>query len=636
MSSVPSPAAGGSYPSQQSGTAPVVSGGAHFPPHIHKPGTPNVISFIPTTPITQSIGAGEVEKDGDSDLDSLFGDDGDDGDDGDAGFETLGAGNSMDGGNDTPPAKKIAHDHSEQPKAGCVDNQAAASGLTFPTVDPNHGGGASTQVNGANYIGTTAHEEFPKNSSTSNAVATATHATYHGMMSKLVASRMAAETSGIDTRLTPDSGKGSNPSDPTRPNASAVNSDQDDVFGVLSSGSIPKANMPSAILFGPDLQKALFTDGEAASNPQLPRSGAGANAPSDAVLQVGNGIQPGHVANTTEEEVIAPTTPQRPPATPPRLVNIAMSPPSPSPIATRGAGHNPSPDKPNTPLADRLRSGFWHLHRKEQQLLHAYRQSYRAWFEFTANAANKAQPDYAQTAATLTSHAIGAQVAWARHGQFSSTWKAENPAVVPIIHNIHEEMKLIKAGEKLRAERAELEHELRDKSDKYRAAELARYDDFVSLLKQSRERELWRGRVEAQKAAQGMIEEGLRRAAEEEEKKREKAEAEAAEKERLEQERLAAEAAEKERRVMEAAENARRAAEAAAAEKERRAMEAAENARRAAEAEAAEQERLASEAAAMERALQEALSQQAMSLDPSALAAPENTGLGDDVQDFQF
>ena len=610
------------FPNKQSGTAPAVSGGVHPAPHIRSAGIRDATSHILTTAIPQPVGAENADNDNDddSDLDSLFGDD--------DSLAVVWAGPSMDGGNDTPPSKDNAHSHNERSGSDRHKNQVAAADLTFPTAYPNHSGGALTQANSALHNDTTAHEEFPKNSSISNAATQ-----YHEAMSKLVASQLAAETSGVDALLPPSgNGNASNRSDEPSSNVSAVNSDQDDVFGALSNGSIPKASMSSAILFGPDLQKALFTDGEASSDPQLPAFGGSVHVPSGPILQVGNGTQPGQAASIAEEEIIAPASPQRPPATPPRLVNIPISHPSshnPHEAAgARGANHNPSPDKPNTPLSDQLRSDFWNWHSKDSQLLRAYRQSYKTWVEFTTKDANKTQADYEQKASALKSHAISNQVAWAKHSRSFDQWKAENPAAMPIINNITEEMKLIKAGEKLKAERADLENELRGKPEKDRKSELERYDDFMALIKQSRERELWRGRVEAQKAAQRMIEANIQAAVDERERiaaeeERRKAEAEVAEHARLASVRLEKARLEQERREQE-----RLATEAA--QKERIAIEAAENARRAVEAEALEQERLASEAAALERAQQEA-----MNRDVFALAAPENTGSGD-VQDFQF
>jgi hypothetical protein len=598
---------------KQSGTASAVSGGAHPAPRIHSTGIQDATSHIPTTPITQPVGAENADNDNDddSDLDSLFGED--------DSLDVVWAGLSMDGGNDTPPSKDNAHSHNERSGSDRYKNQVAAADLTFPTIDPNYDCGASTQANSALHNDTTAHEEFPKNSSISNALSTATQ--YHEAMSKLVASQLAAETSGIDALLPPsDNGNASNRSDEPSSNVSTANSDQDNVFGALSNGSIPKASMSSAILFGPDLQKALFTDGEASSDPQLPAFGGSVHVPSGPILQAENGTQLGQAVSIAEEEIIAPASPQRPPATPPRLVNIPISRPSsrnPHEAAgARGANHNPSPDKPNTPLADQLRSDFWNWHCKDSQLLRAYRQSYKTWFEFTTKDANKTQADYEQKASTHKSHAISNQLAWVKHSRSFDQWKAENPAAMPIINNITEEMKLIKAGEKLKAERADLENELRGKPEKDRKSELDRYDDFMALIKQSRERELWRGRVEAQKAAQRMIEAKIQAAVDEQEgiaaeEERRKAEVEAAEHARLESVRLEKARLEQERR-----------------EQERLATEAAQRERIAIEA--AEQDRLASEAAVLERAQQEAMNQ-----DVFALAAPENTGSGD-VQDFQF
>ncbi|KAL2174322.1 uncharacterized protein P884DRAFT_280299 [Thermothelomyces heterothallicus CBS 202.75] len=239
------------------------------------------------------------------------------------------------------------------------------------------------------------------------------------------------------------------------------------------------------------------------------------------------------------------------------------------------------PSKPDTPLADQLRADFWAWYHRDMQHLLLYKKTFREWAAFTKSDTSKAKPDHDSIAERLKAAAIDAQVAWAeQHAEFER-WKAANQAVGPIIANAHQDTKAIRAAEKQKAERADfVRNDLRGKSEKQQQQEVARYDHFTRLMAQSREREMWRTRVEAQIKAQAMIEE---------------------------QNRIAAAAA------AAAAEEARRKAEAEELERQRKEAEAEEQ-RKLAEARAAEDERLLREkpaAAAAQAAEKEKAEEQA-------------------------
>jgi hypothetical protein len=134
-----------------------------------------------------------------------------------------------------------------------------------------------------------------------------------------------------------------------------------------------------------------------------------------------------------------------------------------------------------------------------------------------------------------------AQVAWTKHHQSFEKWKTENPAVMPIIANINNDMTALKAAEKQKAERDEFVSEISHKSERQQKVELEKYDKFTYLIKQSRQRELWRNRVETQIKVQGMIEAQRQAVIDEQERivaeaERKKAEAEAEEARKKEEE----------------------------------------------------------------------------------------------------
>lgn len=275
----------------------------------------------------------------------------------------------------------------------------------------------------------------------------------------------------------------------------------------LSDGYIPTASLSGSIVFGPELQNALFVDGEASADPKLPE-------PDGANGAASKGAEPRQVASVTiDAKVTAPTTPKRPPAGSPRLVNILMTGP---PVHSYDgpANHNTMPSKPDTPLADQLRSDFWTWYHRDTQYFLLYKKSFREWMTFTKSDPSEAKPDRHSVAKRLKTAAIDAQVAWMEHHADFERWKAANPAVDFIIANAHQDTKALRAAEKHKAERDDFaRNDLRGKSEKHQKQELARYDHFTRLMAQSREREMWRNRVEAQVKAEAMIEERNRIAA---------------------------------------------------------------------------------------------------------------------------
>jgi hypothetical protein len=265
-----------------------------------------------------------------------------------------------------------------------------------------------------------------------------------------------------------------------------------------------------------------------------------------------NNAHPVQAAPTvTNEETSESTTPQCPPVTPPRLTNIPMSGPPASRNIYGPENHNDMPSKPDTPLADQLRSDFWHRNRQEKQALFGYKKSYKDWAAFTTTESNKTKPDYNPTAKQLKTSAIAAQTAWTNTHQSFEAWKAANPAVGLIIANIHEDVRSIQADEQGKEEREEFIRDMSDKPANHRQSELAKYDKFAYLMSESRERDQWRKRVVTQTRVQAMLEAQQQAALEE-------------------QNRLAAAAAREERRKREVeAEEQRKQAEAKAAEEAR-------------------------------------------------------------------
>lgn len=136
--------------------------------------------------------------------------------------------------------------------------------------------------------------------------------------------------------------------------------------------------------------------------------------------------------------------------------------------------------------------------------MRAYRASFKAWSNSVNDSGNKARNDGHKTDEKLRTRAISDQTAWKKHSNLFAEWKARNPAVAQI-NNVHEEMDALRTAEKLGADRAELVDKLRGKSEAVKRAELQRYDDFVALMKQSRDREVWRRRVEVQKAVEAAM-----------------------------------------------------------------------------------------------------------------------------------
>lgn len=663
MSSTANQAVGGRSASEQNFAAPAVTGGAHC----LDTDTQDVDSHSSTTrssPFDSEHDALFGDAHSEPDPDPVFG--------GNSNFDFSWADShdgSVDGSprKDSPvkaipaqetapketPTKETPPNNSQHSSGSDRYNiKASTANLTFPTVERNY--------QNKNYPAI--HEEFPKGTINGNVAVSqaidpkspiskakqngtssaipgyhinansngqSSDVALNGGAPKPVSSQTANGMSVFNGLSCPSrNGNATNPSaassSNTAANSAASNSTQGFDFQVFSNGSVPKENVASALLFGPELQRALFSDGEASSDPQLPESRINNQAPTNFTPQ-SLGINATAVEAIAEEEIAEPKRPQRPPGSPPRLRNIAVTRPS-SPGSAGGpfgsshgcgANPNPTPDKFNTPQADKLRAEFWDWYLREKRLLYDYRKAYKAWLEFTRKNDNTALEDYEQKAESLKKLAVTNQIAWTKHNRSFQKWKAQNPAVVPILDNIHAEMRAVELNEKAKADRVELENELRDKPEEARKVELAKFDEFANLTRESQVRELWRNRVEAMKAAETMIQAMNQALIDEQnritEGQRKRAEAKAAA-ERMKTEARAAE----ERKKAEAK-----------AEEERQKARAAELARieqAAREAEEAERQELAAKAAEDARLAEE----ERITLE--AMGADANSGL----QDFQF
>lgn len=483
----------------------------------------NITSPIYTDLAEQGNGDELVGNDNDSDTDSLFGDISDlneilesaakedDNDNVVVKNNTHNHNNNL--SNDAPrtSVKEIgsAHSYGELTGSGRrSDTSPTRDQLSFPTVAPLTFPTVTPKSNKT--VNTSTHEEIPVNASVGSAAVAIsptgvkqTNAEQVPVNQTVIGNAVSHNDNFASTDETKKSRSQSEvtshllavPTDKTAIPAS----DSSGGFTGLANGAVPKADFSSSILFGPELQKALFTDGEASADPDLP-----VYSNNNAACNGAEAVQA--TVAIIEEDIAIPDTPQRPPASLPSLTNISMTQ---APIFTgRYAGpanHNAMPTKPDTPLADQLRADFFDKYRQEKQLLSEYRETYRIWLLFTTNEDNKCHPDFSTTAEHHKSSAITAQVAWAKHHARFEKWKTGNPAVGPIIANIHEDTRALKTAEKQKAERAQFIQELRGKSAENQRYELARYDHFTCLMKESREREMWRSRVEAQIKAQEMV-----------------------------------------------------------------------------------------------------------------------------------
>ncbi|SPQ27692.1 1b17cf36-88af-412e-ac06-4498dc00a1a5 [Thermothielavioides terrestris] len=573
MSSVASQASGGgSAAPEQSGTAAAVTDfyATHIPQHI--PDFEYLTSSTLADPVDHAGGSEGVNND-DSDFDSVFGDLSE--------LNEILAGGVEDEHNENSTSKEDIDTNGHS-----IDKEKPSVDLSFPISNPKSGNSPQTPVkNAGNVVASGAHsygerlgsgrrtckatvdqltfptvntdsathEESP-NIRTSGTTTIASNQTASNGVA-LTDNILSADDSAIDPLLT-SSPNAANPPPETPTSKSTIppSASPGDFIG-LPNGSVPKADFGCSVIFGPELQKALFNDGEATADPKLPGSEATSTP-------VPPGQQPIRAARIiVEEDITAPATPERPPATPPRLVNIPI--------------HNAMPAKPDTPLADQLRAEFWEWHRKDTQLLYEYKLAYRAWKMYIASEDNKASPDYEAKSEELMTTGINTQVAWAKHHRSFENWKAANPAVEFIINNIHNDLKAFNAAEKEKTQRAEFVKELRGKDEEVQKTELTEYDNWLNLIKQARLREIWRDRVEAQTKAEAMIkaqrqaviDEQNRIAAEE---ARKKAEAEAEERRK----QAEAEAEEERKKAAAKAEEERQAAAAKAAEEERAFFEA--------------------------------------------------------------
>ncbi|KAL2135848.1 hypothetical protein VTI74DRAFT_6611 [Chaetomium olivicolor] len=563
MSSVVSPVAGGVAPAHmQSGTAVAVTDPCLTPPSSrHDPEIKNVISPIPTTSPSTCQGIGAEDVDNDSDFDSVFGDV----------SELKGITNAPnnDSNDENILIKESPHNH-----GGIVANKVKTALLGVPTTNASHAAGHSywelsgsgrrsglvktpsqltfpkiaqprfnkVNHNSDNSTGTTVYEESHDNGSASDTATNANHQTTAAHEAapnaRLIMATGMSTPSPKQTPVstpqhvtptsafkdpslsTPDNGSNI-PSPITLPNANSPSvfascampaSASSGDFTGSAAGSVPEADFGNSTIFGPELQQTLFADGEVLANPKPPGSGSNnqVRTPLQAVT-----IQP--VSPYVEEDITI-TSPSSPPRPSPLIFNIPIFGPPASPPNRHGSKHNPMPSKPETPLADQLRSAFWDNYGKELQLLASYTQTYKAWQSFVATPSNQSSPDYASTAAELKACAAREQAAWTKHARFFEHWKATNPAVEPIVANAHDDTRAFEAASKASAERAEFVRALRGKPEMMQKAEFAQYNQFMALMKQSRQREMWRGRSEALVKAEGIIESQQRAVVEEQER----------------------------------------------------------------------------------------------------------------------
>ncbi|KXX80702.1 hypothetical protein MMYC01_202121 [Madurella mycetomatis] len=485
MSSAASPDAGGDSPIKQSGTAPAVTEPATYP-------TP---ASFPGSLIAQLVAGENRHNENEGDGGSLFGDGGPEAV---LGGAFTGVPKDHISAREGLVSSSISRDSNinnaaygnGEPGSGLPTEKLKAVDLPFPTTSPSHDDdntAVKTSDNG-NYS--------PAPDQTT--ISTPTNPMEEQKINPI------STIEPIEITVKPNASS----YDVQPVNASLLASDQENMIGALTNRSVPQSGFSSALLFGPDLQRALFVDGEATSDPQLPAS----DHPIAQVPFV-DAIKPRQTTiNMAGKEIIRSNNPQTPPGTPPRLVKLTLAKPRSFPNGAAGSGANPNPLPlpPLTPLTDQLRAEFWEWYHKERDFLQAYQTSYKAWLNFADDNGSETKKRYHETEEELRARVINDQTIWAKFSSSFAEWKVKNPAVAKIIINIHEEMDAAKAAEKFKADRVELLDQLQGKSDHVRRSELARYDGFVELMKQSRDREIWRRRVEVQKDVEAILQAELR------------------------------------------------------------------------------------------------------------------------------
>ncbi|KAK4140890.1 uncharacterized protein C8A04DRAFT_14544 [Dichotomopilus funicola] len=167
---------------------------------------------------------------------------------------------------------------------------------------------------------------------------------------------------------------------------------------------------------------------------------------------------------------------------------------------------------PVTPHADLLREEINTRHTQEMDLYFAYKEAYQAWREFTRASTAAAgatdasdNEDIAKKQHELTTAALAAQQAYHHYNTDFVAFQAANPASASIMANMHADRKWLIEDRKKEAERKELIADLKGKDASVRRSDLKRFDEWAGLMKESRDREMWRSRVEVMGRAEEMI-----------------------------------------------------------------------------------------------------------------------------------
>jgi len=396
-------------------------------------------------------------------------------------------------------------------------------------------------------------------------------------------------------------------------------------------------------MFGSTLHKALFVDAAEAGDIQLPGAAAEADTPARAPVP-----SSAPAAAPVVAALVEPAEPTCPPSLPPRLVDVKIT----RPAGTGGPlGPNKCPELGQTPRADAVRRELFLRHEEDVRLLCRYQEAYKSWAEHIARlkksnsipvdglfspdgsvpvpSPSTTTPPLDEEGQKLKREAIDAQMAYLRNHQAFEAWKASCPAVAVIYDSIQREMELVQSGARFEnKQRKAIVEEVKD--EKERQASLAQFDQMAALMRESREHDLWRRRVEAMMGAETMLVEAENRAVKEchkTEKENQRAEEEARKKEEEEEEEACRHAEEEARRKAEEEER-HRAQEACKKAEEEARGHAKEEARKKAE----EEDAAAREHARLEEQ-QRAAQAEALANDTRAAAFDDLNG---DFEDLGF
>ncbi|KAK4251636.1 hypothetical protein C7999DRAFT_27710 [Corynascus novoguineensis] len=508
MSSVASFVAGsGSTATKQSGTPPAVIEGdlscPTLPSSQSNPATKNATPDTFNAPTDQCAGMEDVEDDNGSNFDFSFGNikelketfanDSEERDDN---------GKSLSGNNnDTRTTASPEPCKASQPpeKTHYASSYAESTGsrhrnVTQMTLDLPASLAVTPEWN-RDAGKTRTYEEFPKSTNISGVISVNSikeNQTIVQNPPQLIAQAPAANSS--NSLATSNQPMGTSPNVPTADPAMQTLTSPSDIGG-LFHGDVATDSFSSSIVFDPELEDVLAA-GEASADRELPESAETSHR--GPIFTEHVRVAPAAV----KEETAMPSPPQRPPVSPPRLVDIRMA----GRPVYRYEGpinQNTIYSEPETPFADQLRAGFWVWHQENMQYFFLYKKMLHDWVIFTKSDANRFKPGFD----------IAAQIVWTRQDVSIKDWKAAKSAVAPLIANAHQDMEALKATEEQRAGRARfVRTDLRGKSGKQQQRVPARYDHFTSLITQSHEREMWRTRVEAPTKAHAMMGEAQRQA----------------------------------------------------------------------------------------------------------------------------